>query len=166
MRAAALSRFSPRAAALARCVARPALLQCRSSSASLLSCYSGSSALGVAPWRRALSTAAASAPEVVRDDVRNIAIVAHVDHGKTTLVDALMQSTRGQQLGKDDRVMDHNDQEKERGITILAKNAAIDYDGIKVNIVDTPGHADFGGEVERVLNMVCLLYTSPSPRDS
>ena len=89
-----------------------------------------------------------------RDDVRNIAIVAHVDHGKTTLVDALLQSTKGEQIGKDERQMDHNDQERERGITILAKNAAVSYEGVKVNIVDTPGHADFGGEVERVLNMV------------
>lgn len=90
----------------------------------------------------------------MREDVRNVAIVAHVDHGKTTLVDAMLQSTRGEELGKNDRVMDHNDQERERGITILAKNAAITYGGVKVNIVDTPGHADFGGEVERVLNMV------------
>jgi len=89
-----------------------------------------------------------------RDDIRNIAIVAHVDHGKTTLVDSLLEEDLGAQLGKDDRLMDGNDQEKERGITILAKNAAIKHKGIKVNIVDTPGHADFGGEVERVLGMV------------
>jgi GTP-binding protein len=90
----------------------------------------------------------------VREDIRNIAIVAHVDHGKTTLVDTLLEEELETQLGKDDRLMDGNDQEKERGITILAKNAAINYKGIKVNIVDTPGHADFGGEVERVLGMV------------
>jgi GTP-binding protein len=90
------------------------------------------------------------------DAIRNIAIVAHVDHGKTSLVDAMLQSAQvfKEELGKDDRVMDNNDQERERGITILAKNASIDYGGKKVNIVDTPGHADFGGEVERVLGMV------------
>jgi GTP-binding protein len=102
--------------------------------------------------RSAVSEIACSA---IREDVRNIAIVAHVDHGKTTLVDALMQDTKATEaLGKDDRIMDSNDQERERGITILAKNAAITYKDIKINIVDTPGHADFGGEVERVLNMV------------
>jgi len=93
----------------------------------------------------------------VREDVRNIAIVAHVDHGKTTLVDAMLESANTlntDAIGKNDRLMDSNDQEKERGITILAKNAALTYEGVKVNIVDTPGHADFGGEVERVLNMV------------
>ena len=94
-------------------------------------------------------------------DLRNIAIVAHVDHGKTTLVDAMLESAKTIQgegkdgaIGKDERVMDSNDQERERGITILAKNAALTYEGTKVNIVDTPGHADFGGEVERVLGMV------------
>ena len=129
-----------------------------------------------------------------RDDIRNIAIVAHVDHGKTSLVDSMLVAAESlnQNIGKDDRLMDSNDQERERGITILAKNAALQYGDVKVNIVDTPGHADFGGEVERVLNMVdgvlllvdaaegpkpqtrfvlkkalglCLLYTSPSPRD-
>lgn len=93
-----------------------------------------------------------------RTDIRNIAIVAHVDHGKTTLVDAMLESAKAiggkSAIGKDDRLMDSNDQERERGITILAKNAALLYNGIKVNIVDTPGHADFGGEVERVLGMV------------
>jgi GTP-binding protein len=93
--------------------------------------------------------------------LRNIAIIAHVDHGKTTLVDKLLQQSgtfaAHQQVSE--RVMDSNDLEKERGITILAKNTAIDYQGIRINIVDTPGHADFGGEVERVLGMVdgCLL---------
>jgi GTP-binding protein len=100
----------------------------------------------------------AETPTASRNDLRNIAIVAHVDHGKTTLVDAMIQSSGAldsrTEIGKDDRLMDNNDQEKERGITILAKNAAIDYKGTKINIVDTPGHADFGGEVERVLNMV------------
>jgi len=91
----------------------------------------------------------------VREDMRNIAIVAHVDHGKTSLVDAMLVSAKDDlELGKDDRMMDSNDQEKERGITILAKNAALTYEGTKINIVDTPGHADFGGEVERVLGMV------------
>ena len=88
--------------------------------------------------------------------LRNIAIIAHVDHGKTTLVDKLLQQSgtfaAHQQLSE--RMMDSNDLEKERGITILAKNTAIDYDGTRINIVDTPGHADFGGEVERILNMV------------
>ena len=91
-----------------------------------------------------------------RDDVRNIAIVAHVDHGKTTLVDALLKQSgifRANQVVKD-RVMDSNDIERERGITILSKNTAVYYKDIKINIVDTPGHADFGGEVERVLKMV------------
>lgn len=91
-----------------------------------------------------------------REDVRNIAIVAHVDHGKTTLVDALLKQSgifRANQVVKD-RVMDSNDIERERGITILSKNTAVYYKDIKINIVDTPGHADFGGEVERVLKMV------------
>lgn len=88
--------------------------------------------------------------------IRNIAIIAHVDHGKTTLVDALLKQSRvfreHQQV--DERIMDSNDLERERGITILSKNTAIEYEGTKINIVDTPGHADFGGEVERVMNMV------------
>ena len=105
----------------------------------------------------ATAEATAETPMGVRDDLRNIAIVAHVDHGKTTLVDAMLESAQAiagsKEIGKDDRLMDSNDQERERGITILAKNAALTYEGVKVNIVDTPGHADFGGEVERVLNM-------------
>jgi GTP-binding protein len=88
--------------------------------------------------------------------LRNIAIIAHVDHGKTTLVDQLLRQSgtfrENQQV--DTRVMDSNDLEKERGITILAKNCAVEYKGTHINIVDTPGHADFGGEVERVLSMV------------
>lgn len=91
-----------------------------------------------------------------REDVRNIAIIAHVDHGKTTLVDELLKQSgvfRENQVVAE-RVMDSNDIEKERGITILAKNTAITYKGTKINVIDTPGHADFGGEVERVLKMV------------
>ncbi len=91
-----------------------------------------------------------------RDDIRNIAIIAHVDHGKTTLVDGMLKQTKvfreNQQTGE--RILDNNDLERERGITILSKNTAITYNDVKINIVDTPGHADFGGEVERVLNMV------------
>ena len=88
--------------------------------------------------------------------IRNIAVIAHVDHGKTTLVDGLLQQsgTFGDHEKHDERAMDSNDIEKERGITILSKNTAIRYDGYKINIIDTPGHADFGGEVERVLKMV------------
>ena len=98
---------------------------------------------------------------VKRDDIRNVAIIAHVDHGKTTLVDGLLKQSHifreNQDVGE--LIMDSNDQERERGITILAKNTAITYRGIKINIIDTPGHADFGGEVERVLNMAdgCIL---------
>ena len=91
-----------------------------------------------------------------REDVRNIAIIAHVDHGKTTLVDQLLKQSgtfrENQEVAE--RVMDSNDIERERGITILSKNTAINYNGTKINIIDTPGHADFGGEVERVLKMV------------
>jgi GTP-binding protein len=94
--------------------------------------------------------------EVKREDIRNIAIIAHVDHGKTTLVDAMLKQSRVFRDNQNvpERVMDSNDLERERGITILAKNTAVRYGGVKINIVDTPGHADFGGEVERVLNMV------------
>jgi GTP-binding protein len=89
-------------------------------------------------------------------NLRNIAIIAHVDHGKTTLVDELLKQsgTLGERFGQVERVMDSNDQEKERGITILSKNTAINWGEYRINIVDTPGHADFGGEVERVLSMV------------
>ena len=103
----------------------------------------------------------APAPAPMSRAIRNIAIIAHVDHGKTTLVDQLLRQSgtfaAHQQVSE--RVMDSNDLEKERGITILAKNCAIEYEGTHINIVDTPGHADFGGEVERVLSMVdsCLL---------
>jgi GTP-binding protein len=93
---------------------------------------------------------------IPRNDLRNIAIIAHVDHGKTTLVDKLLVQAgtfaRNSQISE--RMMDTNDIERERGITILAKNCSIQYGDTKINIVDTPGHADFGGEVERVLGMV------------
>lgn len=91
-----------------------------------------------------------------REDVRNIAIIAHVDHGKTTLVDQLLRQSGIFRANQEvvDRVMDSNDIERERGITILSKNTAVNYNGTKINIIDTPGHADFGGEVERVLKMV------------
>ena len=87
------------------------------------------------------------------DKIRNVAIIAHVDHGKTTLVDKLLQQS-GASSSRVERMMDSNDLEKERGITILAKNTSIDWNGYRINIVDTPGHADFGGEVERILSMV------------
>ncbi|MBQ6364100.1 MAG: translational GTPase TypA [Lachnospiraceae bacterium] len=91
-----------------------------------------------------------------REDVRNVAIIAHVDHGKTTLVDGLLRQSGIFRANQEvmDRVMDSNDLERERGITILSKNTAVYYNGTKINIIDTPGHADFGGEVERVLKMV------------
>ncbi|MEE8042524.1 MAG: GTP-binding protein, partial [Pseudomonadales bacterium] len=89
------------------------------------------------------------------DELRNIAIIAHVDHGKTTLVDRLLQQTGTLDArSKVDRVMDSGELERERGITILSKNTAIRFGTTRINIVDTPGHADFGGEVERVLSMV------------
>src|SRR5919107_1186161 len=91
-----------------------------------------------------------------RNDIRNIAIIAHVDHGKTTLVDAMLRQSgtfrENEQVRE--RVMDSMDLERERGITIMAKNTAVRYHDVKINIVDTPGHADFGGEVERVMKMV------------
>ncbi|MBZ0295453.1 MAG: translational GTPase TypA [Anaerolineae bacterium] len=92
----------------------------------------------------------------VRDDIRNIAIIAHVDHGKTTLVDGMLKQAKVFREGAhtEERILDSNALERERGITILAKNTAVTWGGVKINIVDTPGHADFGGEVERVLNMV------------
>ncbi len=88
-------------------------------------------------------------------EIRNIAIIAHVDHGKTTLVDKILHATKvfrdNQETG--DLIMDSNDLERERGITIFSKNAAVVYKDVKINVIDTPGHADFGGEVERVLKM-------------
>ena len=105
-------------------------------------------------------------------DIRNIAIIAHVDHGKTTLVDKILHTTNvfrdNQETG--DLIMDSNDLERERGITILAKNVSVTYKGVKINVIDTPGHADFGGEVERVLKMadgVLLLvdaFEGPMPQ--
>ena len=93
---------------------------------------------------------------MIRNDIRNIAIIAHVDHGKTTLVDQMLRQAgvfrQNQQVRE--RVMDSGDIERERGITILAKNTAVHWGDTKINIVDTPGHADFSGEVERVLKMV------------
>jgi GTP-binding protein len=109
---------------------------------------------------------------IKREDIRNIAIIAHVDHGKTTLVDALLRQSNVFRSNEkvEERVMDSNDLEKERGITILSKNTAVMHEGVKINIIDTPGHADFGGEVERVLKMVdsVLLvvdsYEGPMPQ--
>src|SRR5215217_8594987 len=94
--------------------------------------------------------------KLVRQDLRNVAIVAHVDHGKTTLVDAMLRQTGvfRENQAVVDRVMDSMDLEREKGITILAKQTTIEVDGVRLNIVDTPGHADFGGEVERSLLMV------------
>ena len=92
----------------------------------------------------------------LRNDIRNVAIIAHVDHGKTTLVDELLKQsqTLDERTELSERAMDSNDIEKERGITILAKNTAVAYNGTRINIMDTPGHADFGGEVERIMKMV------------
>ena len=109
---------------------------------------------------------------MIRNDIRNIAIIAHVDHGKTTLVDAMLKQSGVFRANEhvEERVMDSNDLERERGITILSKHTAVMHDGVKINILDTPGHADFGGEVERVLNMVdgvLLLvdaYEGPMPQ--
>ncbi len=109
---------------------------------------------------------------MIRNDIRNIAIIAHVDHGKTTLVDAMLKQSGVFRANErvEERVMDSNDLERERGITILSKNTAVMHDGVKINILDTPGHADFGGEVERVLTMVdgvLLLvdaYEGPMPQ--
>ena len=107
-----------------------------------------------------------------QENIRNVAIIAHVDHGKTTLVDTMLRAAHvfraNQQVAE--RVLDSNDQERERGITILSKNISINYNGVKINVIDTPGHADFGGEVERVLNMAdgALLivdaYEGPKPQ--
>src|SRR5947208_13448126 len=103
----------------------------------------------------------------LRTDLRNVAIIAHVDHGKTTLVDAMLWQSGAFRANQDvaDRVMDSMDLEREKGITILAKNTAVRYGGTTINIIDTPGHADFGGEVERALSMadgVALLIDEAS----
>src|SRR5574337_587686 len=97
-----------------------------------------------------------SPAQATRHDVRDIAIVAHVDHGKTTLVDAMLRQTGVFRANQElvDRVLDTGDLEREKGITILAKQTAVEFEGVHLNIVDTPGHADFGGEVERSLNLV------------
>src|SRR5687768_10383596 len=110
--------------------------------------------------------------EIEYMEIRNIAIIAHVDHGKTTLVDKILHSTNVFRDNQDtgDLIMDSNDLERERGITIFSKNAAVEYKGIKINVIDTPGHSDFGGEVERVLKMadgVLLLvdaFEGPMPQ--
>ena len=105
-----------------------------------------------------------------RPDLRNIAIIAHVDHGKTTLVDALLFQAGTFRAHEHivERVMDSNDLEREKGITILAKNTSVHFGGVKINIVDTPGHADFGGEVERTLQLVdgVLLLVDASEASS
>lgn len=108
-----------------------------------------------APWP-ADEVSAFHFPMLTTDKIRNIAIIAHVDHGKTTLVDAMLQQSGTYRDNEtvQDRVMDSMDLERERGITIMAKNTSVRYGDYKINIVDTPGHADFGGEVERVLKMV------------
>src|SRR6187431_768899 len=108
----------------------------------------------------------------INENIRNIAIIAHVDHGKTTLVDKILQATKvfkdHQETGE--LIMDSNDLERERGITIFSKNAAVNYKGVRINVIDTPGHSDFGGEVERVLRMadgVVLLvdaFEGPMPQ--
>src|SRR5205807_2507428 len=107
-------------------------------------------------WTSAPAPSFSLQPMPARLDLRNVAILAHVDHGKTTLVDAMLWQSgvfrENQDVG--DRVMDSTDLEREKGITILAKNTAVNFGGVKLNIVDTPGHADFGGEVERALAMV------------
>src|SRR6478672_1382959 len=99
---------------------------------------------------------ASSVPTEGRALIRNLAIIAHVDHGKTTLVDQMLRQAGAFRANQqvEERVMDSNPLERERGITILAKNTAVRWQGVKINIVDTPGHADFGGEVERILSMV------------
>ena len=114
----------------------------------------------------AFGPAACNAPETRQMNLRNIAIIAHVDHGKTTLVDQLLKQSgafRDNQRVAE-RAMDSNDLEKERGITILAKATSVDWHGTRINIVDTPGHADFGGEVERILSWIRRSCSSTPPK--
>src|SRR5690606_35881907 len=108
------------------------------------------------PFPRAATKGAPRPPRKTPMDIRNIAIIAHVDHGKTTLVDALLKQsgTFRENQATVERALDSGDLERERGITILAKATSIEWRGHRINIVDTPGHADFGGEVERILGMV------------
>src|SRR5690242_21570111 len=107
------------------------------------------------PMDSTLTTSTSGSDLAVRDDLRNIAIIAHVDHGKTTLVDAMLWQSGVFRENQEvvERVMDSNDLEREKGITLLAKNTAVRFGKANINIVDTPGHADFGGEVERTLKM-------------
>ncbi|MEE8166654.1 MAG: GTP-binding protein, partial [Myxococcota bacterium] len=108
---------------------------------------------------------------VTRKDLRNVAIIAHVDHGKTTLIDGLLRSCGAfrENAPVEDRVMDSGELERERGITIQSKSTSIEYEGVRIQLVDTPGHADFGGEVERVLGMadaallLCDAYEGVMP---
>src|SRR5690606_34692710 len=108
------------------------------------------------PFRRLPKSNSIVTDNSAIEKLRNIAIIAHVDHGKTSMVDQLLRQsgTLDRRDDSADLIMDNNDQERERGITILAKNTAIKWNDYRINIVDTPGHADFGGEVERVLSMV------------
>ena len=103
---------------------------------------------------------------MLREDLRNVAIIAHVDHGKTTLVDEMLKQggVFRENQAVAERVMDSNALERERGITILAKNTSVRYGDIKINIIDTPGHADFGGEVERGLSMHCCWWMQRKDR--
>src|ERR1700760_4044697 len=110
----------------------------------------------ISPTQTTQASQAGFVGSATRDGIRNVAIVAHVDHGKTTLVEAMLWQSRafGAHAHVNERVMDSGDLEREKGITILAKNTAVQHGGLTINIIDTPGHADFGGEVERGLSMV------------
>eukprot|EP00963_Diacronema_lutheri_P003864 scaffold287_cov337-Pavlova_lutheri.AAC.227 len=159
---------------VAACRMQAAMRMAMRARAGVRGCRKASGGKGKVQAREGTRTAAVAVEEtgatgregkVPQEQLRNIAIVAHVDHGKTTLVDGMLKQSKVFRTNQSvsERIMDSNDLERERGITILSKNTAIRYDGIKVNIIDTPGHADFGGEVERVLNMcdgVLLLVDS------